>query len=133
MKKSKLVTALFLLSACASGKTEHSIPITSSCAKEYLACYALDKLAKKKCTDKLAKKYTIAGKTDIQKFQFEAEKIGFKNFLNEKGKLCESIDNGPEFVKSENAYIVWCKPSQLYFMQFDYDKKQWSIDRSLSK
>ncbi len=110
-----------------------------SCAKavkkeihqKYFNCYALNEQAKKQCVDGLAATYVETrwkGNQDyIQTFQFECEKLGFKEFLENLGLPCESIKGGPKFREDKNAYEVICKPKGRYFMHFDYEKKQWSV------
>src|SRR5579871_1107989 len=70
--------------------------------KSYLTCYALDNATKKECTDKLAEKYIEKqwqqNQEYVESFQFEAEKLGFKKFLNNHNLSCESIDEGPLFI-----------------------------------
>ena len=97
----------------------------------YLACYALDPWTKKECTRKLAKEYIIKDRQHdvkyVQAFQFEAEKWGFKWFINMQNLPCESIEDGPVFVKERQAYLVTCKPYGQYLMRFDYIANKWSL------
>lgn len=79
---------------------------------KYLACYALQPAPKQECINALT---------------FEAEKQGFKKFLNNFGKPCESITDSPAFIEDKQAYLVKCNPNYQYYMQFDYDKKQWNL------
>jgi hypothetical protein len=63
----------------------------------------------------------------IQFFQFESEKLGFKQFLNNLNLPCDSINDGPLFVESKQAYLVKCKPNHQYYMQFDYSNNEWKL------
>jgi hypothetical protein len=73
-----------------------------------------------KSNRRIDKKYT-------ESFKFESEKLGFKNFLNSQNFLYESISEGPEFIQVKDAYLVKCQPDNKYFMQFDYNNKEWKI------
>ena len=70
--------------------------ITISCKKEnkaeqYLACYALEPSLKQICVGKLAKQYIAENlwqdTTYVKSFQYKSEKLGFKQFLNNKTSL----------------------------------------------
>lgn len=78
----------------------------------YLACYALPAPAKNQCTENA---------------RFEAERLGFKSFLNDRGLSCESVDEGPEFIEDRRAYLVKCSSGQQYFMRFNYETNDWEI------
>ncbi len=99
----------------------------------YLQCYALQKSEKEACLKELALKYINKKQnTDaryVQAFQYEAEKLGFKNFLNDLKLPCERVDNGPEFSSDMHAYLVKCTPNHQYHMQFDYKDKKWIIPK----
>ena len=66
-------------------------------------------------------------KTYKEKFQFEAEKLGFKYFLNDKGLSCDAVQHSPLFDDREEAYLIVCSSDKKYYMQFDYDNKQWDL------
>ncbi|GAB4164721.1 MAG: hypothetical protein Tsb006_4340 [Rickettsiaceae bacterium] len=86
----------------------------------------MDATAKKRCITKLAEKYLTGvvskDKAYIQAFQYEAEKLGFKQFLNKQGMPCQAIDDGPKFDQKVKAYVVKCKPAHQYLVRFDYSK-----------
>lgn len=63
----------------------------------------------------------------IQAFQFEAEKLRFRNFINDHELPCESIGEEPIFVEDRQVYLVTCKPEGQYFMRFDYETKEWKL------
>ncbi len=99
--------------------------------QKYFNCYALNETAKKQCVDDLAATYIEKqwqeNQDYIQNFQFECEKLGFKEFLENLGLPCESIKGGPKFREDKNAYEVMCQPKGRYFMHFDYESKEWSV------
>ena len=97
---------------------------------EYLACYPLSKNDKKQCVNNLADDYLKNKRQDkscVQAFQYEAEKLGFRNFLKQQGLPCERVDYGAEFDPEKEAYLVKCTSSEQYYMQFDYKEKQWNL------
>ncbi|MFK7967604.1 MAG: hypothetical protein AB8B68_00305 [Rickettsiaceae bacterium] len=97
---------------------------------DYLNCYPLSKDDKKQCVKILNKQYAKNHLSDshyLQFFQYEAEKLGFKHFLNNADKNCEKVSYGPEFEPEKQAYLVKCKPDQQYFMTFNYQTKTWCL------
>lgn len=100
--------------------------------KHYLDCYALDKGGKATCVDKLNKKYILKRFWDnpdyLVSFQYAAEKLGFKHFLNDAGKSCDAINKGPIFDDQEQRYIVKCESDKVYLMRFDYETNQWQLE-----
>jgi len=112
---------------------KHARDIKPEIQYEYLACYALEETAKEECIGKLTEKYmpeNVKYNKDYAKaFQFEAEKQGFKRFINDKGLVCERIEEGLEFVSDRKAYLVICRPNRQYLMRFDYDNKEWNLVR----
>ncbi len=135
-----IITLAFALTACKPTEDQTTPAFKAkSCAKavkkeihqKYLSCYALNEQAKKQCVDDLAAIYVERrwqGNTEyIQIFQFECEKLGFKEFLENLGLPCESIKDGPKFREDKNAYEVICQPKGRYFMQFDYESKNWQV------
>ena len=99
---------------------------------EYLNCYPLDPREKSVCLEKITNKYLKERfERDYQTykkiFQSESEKLGFKYFLNSKGLTCDSVVRSPLFDDKEEAYLVVCSAKHKYYMQFDYDNKQWSL------
>jgi hypothetical protein len=119
--KTKIISTILLLNLTAC--------TNKNPAPKYLACYALEPLAKQKCTAKLARKYIP---TNLQKdseytknFQFKQEKLGFKQFLQQAGKTCNNINDGPEFDPKEDAYLVKCDEQNQYYLVFDYEGERW--------
>lgn len=128
MRKTFLISTLCLVSYGIDNKTAF---YKEELTNKYLACYALGKAAKKECTDKLAAKYipTVLqnDKEYKEEFQFEAEKNSFKRFLNNHQLPYRSIEDGPIFQDAQKAYKVICKPSGTYFIQFNYENKEWKL------
>ena len=127
MRNKKLLLALSVSLATCNHAQAESNEIYSS----YLACYALHPATKQECVDALAQKYLTKeqqqDKTYTEEFQFESEKLGFKQFLNNLNLPCDFINDGPLFVEGKQAYLVKCKPNHQYYMQFNYDKKEWNL------
>ena len=97
---------------------------------QYLNCYPLSSDNKKQCVKKLSEQYLKKHLSDskyVKSFQYEAEKLGFRNFLKTQGLPCESINDGPEFDYDKSAYLVKCTNAKNYYMQFDYQQKTWII------
>lgn len=99
--------------------------------KQYLDCYALDKSSKATCVDELNKEHISLNLQKNSKyladFQYEAEKRGFKHFLNSSGKICDVIDEGPRFDSNKHRYVVRCISENVYFMSFNYETKEWQL------
>lgn len=97
----------------------------------YLQCYALRDIAKKDCkreAKKLSKNRQEAKTWEyILPFDHEAERLGFKAFLQNKGKACAGIDQGPKYNDKISAYDVACTDGSQYRMRFDYEKDQWLL------
>ena len=105
--------------------------IASNVQESYLACYALNVNDKTKCINFLNNKHIVrkwlTKETYTSNFQYTAEKLGFKNFLQQKNLPCEAVNEGPVFDEEHNAYKVKCLPENKYFMQFNYKTKEWSV------
>lgn len=145
MKKYQIQSVLLLALSFAlrSEAAEFSDPefLGKSAAKKmnaevhnsYLQCYPLKKPDKDSCLKELNLKYVSnkykADTEYVRAFQFEAEKLGFKNFLNDLKLPCERVDDGPEFSSDMHAYLVKCIPDHQYHMQFDYKDKKWTIPK----
>ena len=100
--------------------------------KHYLDCYALDEDSKAACVDRLNEKYILKRFWDnpdyLVSFQYQAEKLGFKHFINDAGKPCDAINEGPIFDDQEQRYIVKCKGENIYYMRFNYETTQWQLE-----
>lgn len=80
----------------------------------------------------LNKKYILKKFCDnpeyLINFQYEAERLGFKYFINDVGKSCDSINKGPEFDQQEQRYIVKCEGDKTYLMRFNYETREWKLE-----
>ncbi len=97
---------------------------------KYLNCYPLHQEDKKQCVKALNNEYIKKNKSNkeyVQSFAFEAEKLGFKNFLEAKKLECKKIKYGPEYDDEQKAYLVKCGDETNYLMQFNYKTKTWSL------
>ena len=125
-KKSTLFLAL-ALSSCSPENQATKKEIHS----KYLSCYALAEADKRKCTFAISAKYIDKKQQQdeeyVRAFQFECEKLGFKQFINNHNLPCERIDDGPIFMKANKTYHVICKPKGQYLMQFNYETKEWNL------
>jgi hypothetical protein len=110
--------------------------VLSACQKEnkaeqYLGCYALEPSLKQKCVDRLAKKYISEAKRNdeqyVKSFQYEYEKLGFKEFLNGKNLPCDNIMEDILYDNKHQAYRVGCQPDHEYFLRFDYNNQLWRV------
>lgn len=113
MSNKRLLLAVTLsLSACS---LPHQSP--TELPARYLACYALAPAAKNQCHQELG---------------FEAEKLGFKQFINQQQLPCDSINDGPKFMVAAQVYLVQCQPKGQYLMRFDVENQRWQlVKRSL--
>lgn len=138
-----ILTTALILSACHEDKPDKTTArgrgkyeagtIKHEVHLRFLSCYPLDPRKKRKCIDKIADEY-LKERYDreynayLQSFQSESEKLGFKYFLEEHSLSCKSVPHSPQLINSkENIYFISCSSGEKYFMQFDYDNKQWSI------
>jgi hypothetical protein len=112
MNKKLLLTLSLTLAAAAFMRNSSIAAPQDEISAKYLACYALDPAAKKQC---------------IASLQFEAERQGFKEFINAAGLPCAAVSEGPQFIKSKQAYLVQCELDRQYWMQFNYQNNQWEL------
>ena len=113
---------------------QQSLEDKNSQAIQYLQCYPLNPENKAQCIKKLNKYAPSDYKPDTElykQFVYDMERLGFANFLTINGKECQKIDAGPIYSEEFAAYEVRCingeQKFKLFYMQFDYDKEQWSI------
>lgn len=142
MKRLSALAIPIALSACINmGDTEKTalknaaIESAINQSKEvhlaYLQCYALRDIDKKDC--KRAAKRLTTDRQDavtwdyILPFEYEAERLGFRTFLQEAGKSCDGVHQGPKYNKETNAYDVICTDDNQYRMRFDYEKAEWVL------
>jgi hypothetical protein len=112
MNKKLLSTLSLALAALAFAGSKTTAASQDGISTKYLACYALDPTSKKKCLYELV---------------FAAEKDGFRDFINNSGLPCDTVEESPEFVETEQAYLVKCQPNHQYLMQFNYKTHQWKL------
>ena len=97
----------------------------------YLQCYALPDVDKSFCENdirKSIKNVQAASSWEyIRTFDYEAERLGFAEFLREHGKSCKGIDAGPKYNAEKKAYDVRCNDGNGYTMQFDSRGMMWRI------
>ena len=133
-----VLTLSFILTSCGQAddipETEHLGALNarmtiSEIHMQYLDCYALGKKAKKECLEPMISIHKKDRKDEkyIQAFQFESEKLGFKSFLNDRYLPCEQINDGPEYIRNIQAYLVKCSPLNQYVMGFDYETGEWKL------
>ena len=129
------LSALFVAKgAYSSNLLQQNIPDKNNQAAQYLQCYPLHPGHKEECIKKLDKYVPSVYKAESEaykQFVYDMERLGFANFLTMNGKECQKIDAGPIYSQEFAAYEVRCingeQKFKLLYMQFDYDKKQWSI------
>ncbi|MCH2547394.1 MAG: hypothetical protein MK052_07285 [Alphaproteobacteria bacterium] len=97
----------------------------------FLKCYALPSNDKDNCQRIVGKnhaRYEGASSWDyIRPFRYEAERMGFKAFLNDQGKLCNAVNEGPRYDENIKAFQVQCSSGEHYAMQFDRKEMQWKL------
>ena len=97
----------------------------------YLKCYALTRSQKKSCDQKirreLIKGESVSSWDYIIPFAHESERLGFSAFLKDKGKQCDSVEQGPEFNREKKTYQVNCSGGQNYQMRFDIKAFDWRL------
>jgi len=97
----------------------------------YLQCYALPDLDKKFCENDIRqtiKDVRAASSWEyVLPFDYEAQRLGFADFLRLHGKSCKGIDAGPKYNAQKKAYDVQCTDGHSYIMQFDSRVMVWRI------
>lgn len=144
MKKTlTIITTMAALSACTTlGEVEkealrdraiaHARAEKPEVHLAYLQCYGLPQSDKKSCRRKAAD-LTQNGRDTantwdfILPFDYEAERLGFKAFLNDAGKQCADVDQGPQFNEATKAYDVHCTDGKQYGMRFDSGTSEWEL------
>ncbi len=143
MHKTLLTIAISgCLAACNSTSTTESIVLKEGgiadarkADKEihlgFLQCYALPSSDKDNCQRMVGKKharYEGASSWDyIRPFRHESERLGFYSFLNDQGKSCDAVSEGPRYDKETNAFDVRCDSGEHYAMRFDRKAMQWQL------
>lgn len=109
--------------------------VNDSVYSDYLQCYALSHEKKAQCVDYLRQKYLTPSSVKdnafdqdfIKGFQFESEKLGFKNFILQAGNNCSGVRHGPEFDESKQAHLLECLHGREYWVKFDPKSKSWNL------
>jgi hypothetical protein len=98
---------------------------------DYLQCYALSSQEKSKCLLKLNNKKI---KPELLKHHFytnnyvyQLEKLGFMQFLKNKGAVCDKITEGPKYTSETESYVAKCRDGNIYLLKFDYDEDKWLL------
>ena len=98
---------------------------------DYLQCYALALQEKSKCLLKLNNKKI---KPELLKHHFytnnyvyQLEKLGFMQFLKNKGAVCDKITEGPKYTSETESYAAKCRDGNIYLLKFDYDEDKWLL------
>ena len=63
----------------------------------------------------------------IRPFDYEAGRLGFAVFLRDNGKMCNHINEGPQYDRIKHVYDVRCSEGHQYTMRFDYLVSKWQI------
>lgn len=97
----------------------------------YFKCYALPHLKKAVCIQSL-KTHNIDQKWQnnihyTSAFQYEAERLGFLDFLKQHHLSCDYIERGPKFINVDQAYKVICQNGNSYNLKFNYNTQEWSL------
>jgi len=140
--KTKLLLSTLTLSACAGLGDIEKQAIRDKAIEDaqklprvvrlaYLNCYALPEVGKKACKREV--KFSVPELENastieyIRTFGYEGEKLGFKAFLDGKGKPCVGINHGPEYDNTAQAYRVECTDGNSHHMAFDSKQGKWLL------
>ena len=96
---------------------------------DYLQCYALASREKSKCLLKLNNKNIkpelINHHIYTKNYVYQLEKLGFIQFLKNKGAACDKITEGPIYTSETESYVAKCTDGNIYLLKFDYDENTW--------
>lgn len=136
------IIATLTLSACTgTGTTEQhilhhaAVEDAKSASPElheaYLRCYPLPKLQKEQCRRIVGEHHPQRAEATswdyIRPFDHEAERQGFRHFLNERGKPCDGVNEGPVYDETEKGWQVRCTGGEQHLMRFDAETGSWSL------
>ena len=147
MKKIQITTLSIILSSgilasCGKGETDKwdaqkeqaiiDAELTDSQTRlDYLQCYALASQEKSKCLLKLNNKNI---KPDLinhhiytKNYVYQLEKLGFRQFLKNKGAVCDKIIEGPKYTSETESYVAKCTNGNIYLLKFDYEEDKWLL------
>jgi hypothetical protein len=144
MKKIQITTLSIILSSCvlsSCGKGEIvkwdtqkeqaiiDAELTDTQTRlDYLQCYALASREKSKCLLKLNNKNIkpelIKHHFYTNNYVYQLEKLGFMQFLKNKGVVCDNIMEGPKYTSETESYIAKCTNGNIYLLKFDYEESK---------
>ena len=143
MNKVILFLSIVILSNCAAKESntrlikQNAVNDARSRSKEihlaYLQCYPLSKEDKKACqlgvqhNNKLHERYGASSVEYAKTYDYEAERLGFAEFIRNKGQICERVDQGPKFDISSKTYEVICVDGNNYNMKFIHNNGKWNL------
>ena len=145
MKKIQITTLSIILASCvlsSCGKSETDkwdaqkeqafIDTESTDTQtrlDYLQCYALSFQEKSKCLLKLNNKNIkpelIKHPFYTNNYVYQLEKLGFVQFLKNKGAVCDKIMDGPIYTNQTESYVAKCTNGNVYLLKFDYEESKW--------
>ena len=98
---------------------------------DYLQCYALSSQEKSKCLLKLNNKNIkaelIRHHFYTNNYVYQLEKLGFMQFLKNKGAVCDNLMEGPKYTSETESYIAKCTNGNIYLLKFDYEESKWLL------
>ena len=147
MKKIQITTLSVILcsgilSSCGKGETdkwdaqkEQAIKDAESTNAQtrldYLQCYALASREKSKCllnlNNKNIKPELLKHLMYTKNYVYQLEKLGFMQFLKNKGAVCDKIMEGPKYTSETESYIAKCRDGNIYLLKFDYEQDKWLL------
>jgi hypothetical protein len=96
---------------------------------DYLQCYALVVQEKSKYLLKLNNKNIkpelIKHHFYTNNYVYQLEKLGFMQFLKNKGAVCDRITEGPKYTSETESYVAKCTNGNVYLLKFDYEESKW--------
>jgi hypothetical protein len=98
---------------------------------DYLQCYALSSQEKSKCLLKLNNKKIkpelIKHHFYTNNYVYQLEKLGFVQFLKNKGAVCDRITEGPKYTSETESYVAKCRDGNIYLLKFNYEEDKWLL------
>jgi len=99
----------------------------------YLKCYALEESKKDTCRHAVERNHnlqdiiTSSSWEYVLPYRYEAERLGFAQFLRDNGRTCKGINKGLLYNKEAKAYEAVCTGGNAYKMRFNRKAGQWVI------
>jgi hypothetical protein len=137
-----IILASGILASCGKGETDKwntqkeqafiDAELTDTQTRlDYLQCYALASREKSKCLLKLNNKNIkpelINHHIYTKNYVYQLEKLGFRQFLKNKGAVCDNIMEGPKYTSETESYIAKCTNGNIYLLKFDYEESKWLL------